>query len=178
MVGEDRQRSGRDGIRVKTLEKQLYRTRIGLQRMVANDRRGSGAAGHFRGNFGGNFRCSIGVTPVLMRLMRKIAAKALSHNSHSAFSDLNSISRAALPNWRPTSRRLVARPKVDSALARSLVHLRPTEVRRPESTARLRSFRQLTSASKRGACNGFLHVGAALGYNWGNSANDIDDLVR
>jgi hypothetical protein len=37
MFGDDRQRSGRDGIRVKTLEKQVYRTRIGLQMMVAND---------------------------------------------------------------------------------------------------------------------------------------------
>jgi len=64
MVGDDRQRSGRDGIRVKTLETQVYRTRIGLQRRVANDRWGSGAAGHFRGNFGGNFRCPVGVTPV------------------------------------------------------------------------------------------------------------------
>jgi hypothetical protein len=63
MFGDDRQRSERDGIRVKTLDIQVYWTRIGLQTMVANDRRGSGAAGHFRGNFGGNFRCSIGVTP-------------------------------------------------------------------------------------------------------------------
>ncbi len=33
--------------------------------MVANDRRGSGAAGHFWGNFRGNFRCPIRVTPGL-----------------------------------------------------------------------------------------------------------------
>jgi hypothetical protein len=59
MFGDDRQRSGRDGIRVKTLEKQVYRTRIGLQMMVANDCRGSGAAGYFGSNFGGNSKCAI-----------------------------------------------------------------------------------------------------------------------
>jgi hypothetical protein len=31
--------------------------------MVANDRRGSGASGHFGGNFGGNSKWRIGVTP-------------------------------------------------------------------------------------------------------------------
>jgi hypothetical protein len=75
MVGDDRQRSGRDGIRVKTLEKQVSRTRIGLQTMLASDRRGSGAAGHFRGNFGGNFRCPIGVTPGLAVLDAEILAE-------------------------------------------------------------------------------------------------------
>jgi len=43
--------------------------------MVANVRRGSGAAGHFRGNFGGNFRCPIGVTPGLGVLDAEILAE-------------------------------------------------------------------------------------------------------
>src|ERR1700733_14106611 len=50
-------------MRAKTPEKQVYWTRSGLQTMVASDRRGSGAAGHFRGNFRGNSKWRIGVTP-------------------------------------------------------------------------------------------------------------------
>jgi hypothetical protein len=49
----------------------MYRTRIGLQTMVANVRRGSGALGHFRGNFGGNWRCPNRVTPWNGVLCRK-----------------------------------------------------------------------------------------------------------
>ena len=52
--------------------------------MVANDRRGSGAAGHFRGNFGGNFRWAVGVTPGRSPLlMQKLAPKRYANPSDS-----------------------------------------------------------------------------------------------
>ena len=98
MVGDDRQRSGRDGIRVKTLEKQVYRTRIGLQTMVANDRRGSGQPDISGVTFGVTLGVLLELPPVTRRLMSKISAKAACNPLEFVFPDLNSISYPALPN--------------------------------------------------------------------------------
>jgi hypothetical protein len=58
-------------------------------------------------------------------LTPKIGVKTALCSRRLTVPDRNSISRAALPNWPRTSRLVVARLKVDSAFARSIVHLRP-----------------------------------------------------
>ena len=113
-----------------------------LQTVVANDRRGSGAAGHFRGNFGGNSKWRIGVTPT-ERDSSLACAKTKGLLAPASLSTALIRFRMPNSNWHIAS--LVSSGEL--AIEGYCSRYRPNpDVRHPKIVATNRSFVGLKSA--------------------------------